>query len=185
MPNWCSNKLRLIAKTDEAKALLPSLVEGFQPSVEASESAFELICPTPEELLSRKAPEDDPFVAEENEAKYGASDWYNWRVKNWGTKWESSNEEVEEIPCGLIAAFETAWSPPIGIYAKLIAMGFDVYATYIECGTGYAGIWDNGEDQEFKTKLPDNDDPWNDTYIVLSSTFKGIPSEFWPHGLGG
>lgn len=50
--------------------------------------------------------------------KYGAKDWYDWRVKNWGTKWitptkiehiakwEADNVSMIELEC------ESAWGPP-------------------------------------------------------------------------
>ena len=42
--------------------------------------------------------------------KYGANNWYDWAVENWGTKWNAY--EVGEWDGGFIT-FQTAWSPPI------------------------------------------------------------------------
>ena len=40
--------------------------------------------------------------------------WYNWRVHNWGTKWDCYDLSIEddEMPNGFQAQFNTAWSPP-------------------------------------------------------------------------
>ena len=40
--------------------------------------------------------------------------WYNWRVHNWGTKWDCYSLEIDEcdMPHGFEVNFETAWSPP-------------------------------------------------------------------------
>ena len=40
--------------------------------------------------------------------------WYNWRVQNWGTKWDCYSLEIDDtdIPHGFEVTFETAWSPP-------------------------------------------------------------------------
>ena len=40
--------------------------------------------------------------------------WYNWRVQNWGTKWDAYSLEIDEcdMPHGFEVNFETAWSPP-------------------------------------------------------------------------
>ena len=40
--------------------------------------------------------------------------WYNWRVQNWGTKWDCYTLEIEDsdMPHGFEVTFETAWSPP-------------------------------------------------------------------------
>ena len=40
--------------------------------------------------------------------------WYNWRVQNWGTKWDCYSLEIDDtyMPHGFVVNFETAWSPP-------------------------------------------------------------------------
>ena len=40
--------------------------------------------------------------------------WYNWRVQNWGTKWDAYTMEIDDtdMPHGFEVQFETAWSPP-------------------------------------------------------------------------
>ena len=40
--------------------------------------------------------------------------WYNWRVQNWGTKWDAYDLSIEEddMPYGFQVTFNTAWSPP-------------------------------------------------------------------------
>ena len=40
--------------------------------------------------------------------------WYNWRVQNWGTKWDCYTLEMDDtdLPHGFEVTFETAWSPP-------------------------------------------------------------------------
>ena len=51
--------------------------------------------------------------------KYGCKDWYDWRVHNWGTKWEVDiNRDIEnedEFTC----VFESAWSPPTAWLEKV------------------------------------------------------------------
>ena len=188
MPNWTANKLRLIAKTEEARALLPKLVKGFEARVVYEECAFEVIDPIPKELLGNPAPLNDDAKAAAFMEKYGSKDWYDWRVKNWGTKWESDNDSVEEIENGLIAAFDTAWRPPISIYEKLQAKGFDVFATYIECGMMFAGIWRDGVDAELEVFVPvtDGDEfPFDDAQLVLRETFPGVDENLMPNHLGG
>lgn len=45
----------------------------------------------------------------DNARKYGAMNWYEWSVKNWGTKWNACNTVVN----GSEMTFDTAWSPAI------------------------------------------------------------------------
>lgn len=58
-----------------------------------------------------------------NIEQYGAASWYDWCVKNWGTKWNACeptldfDENNEDY-----LRFETAWSPPHPILEKLSEM---------------------------------------------------------------
>ena len=44
-------------------------------------------------------------------------DWYNWRIQNWGTKWNAYDQIKTEKPNELY--FLTAWSAPNKIYEAL------------------------------------------------------------------
>jgi len=56
-----------------------------------------------------------------NLEKYGAKNWYDWCVNNWGTKWNAYDTRVTDNSYDecLEVIFDTAWSPPIGVYEKL------------------------------------------------------------------
>jgi len=80
-------------------------------------------------------------------------DWYDWNIENWGTKWDigSDNGEVHGLNPTVVdneatMSFDSAWSPPIGLYEELDRLGFMVDASYFEPGIGYCGIWHDGED---------------------------------------
>ena len=47
--------------------------------------------------------------------------WYNWRVQNWGTKWDCYSLEIDDcdMPHGFEVNFETAWSPPEEIHSAI------------------------------------------------------------------
>ena len=52
--------------------------------------------------------------------KYGTDSWYEWNIANWGTKWNSGELEMtREDKNTLTARFDTAWSPPRPIFARL------------------------------------------------------------------
>lgn len=86
----------------------------------------------------------------ENEKLYGCKDWYDWCVKNWGTKWdageasiyEHSEEEAEIV-------FDTAWGPPIEwvkiVELKYPDLRFELH--YDEPGMGFKGVYSNGKDK--------------------------------------
>ena len=52
-----------------------------------------------------------------NVQRYGSKDWYDWRIKNWGTKWNASDSSFDE-ETGVIE-FDTAWSMPENIFRAL------------------------------------------------------------------
>ena len=52
-----------------------------------------------------------------NIIKYNAANWYEWSIKNWGTKWNSRALEVDLKEASL--KFETAWNPAIPIFIEI------------------------------------------------------------------
>lgn len=88
--------------------------------------------------------------------KYGACNWYDWRIYNWNTKWNAYDTYIESCGDGCVELyFYTAWSSPQPILMKLAEMfphlTFDYkYAdedmTY-NCGEGY------GEDGEMSFRF--------------------------------
>ena len=73
--------------------------------------------------------------------------WYDWRVENWGTKWEIYNATCDRMDANtLVLDFYTAWSPPCPIYDKLTDMGFEVNARYLDEGWMYIGEYNSDGD---------------------------------------
>lgn len=152
MPNWCSNTL-LLKHTDSE--MLNRAIKAFN-----NEKLFEEFFPCPEELLNH----DESSLSEERRQelldKYQASDWYYWRIANWGVKWDVGNaesvdtwEETAESGNKVYHAlmnFESAWGPPVTGYAKLETLGFEITARYYEPGMMFCGEFSNGDDQYFE-----------------------------------
>lgn len=67
----------------------------------------------------RKKMYDDGKTYVENLQNYGYSTWYDWCIENWGTKWNSYDNEAEGKDC---IKFSTAWSDPEPIIRKLAEM---------------------------------------------------------------
>jgi hypothetical protein len=55
-------------------------------------------------------------------------------------------DEVEIHDDTIEVSFDSAWAPPLGIYALLEEQGFQVEATYSEPGMAFVGRWINGLD---------------------------------------
>ena len=66
--------------------------------------------------------------------------WYDWRVKNWGTKWEIYDTSCERNGANeFCISFLSAWSPPDGIFQELVDRGFQIDARYLDEGWMYIG----------------------------------------------
>lgn len=153
MPNWCSNSATVSHKDPKQIA---RLVKAFQGN-----GLMQEFYPCPQDLLDTVAgalaitdPGYEAFLKQQadNKAKYGHTDWYDWKVANWGTKWDVSSKYPEQCrvsPCGksVELSFDSAWSPPIGFYEHLHdEFGFNIKAYYHEGGVNFCGRWHNGND---------------------------------------
>ncbi|ONU47735.1 hypothetical protein A8E62_31965 [Burkholderia cenocepacia] len=80
---------------------------------------------TPEEAAAEiieKFPEAKELAEQyhSNFQKFGATDWYEWRVKYWDTKWNSYDCYFKTDEHGIAITFSTAWSPCTPVMKKLI-----------------------------------------------------------------
>jgi hypothetical protein len=123
------------------------------------EGLLQEFIPVPEELrntVSGSMGEDKRAEHEaqqvSNLGKFGYTDWYSFCVNEWGTKWDigADGNPAQDIPGGLMLGFDSAWSPPIQAYEKLMDQGFRIRAMYYEGGMAFAGVWDNGSDDYYE-----------------------------------
>lgn len=152
MPNWCNNTLRL-SGSPKALADFESKYNSRQSFCSKEEPAIEPVkvglltafLPTPKELMDESAgpPSASSTSADYLVAKYGCRDWYEWRIKYWGTKWDvmGSGELFGHQSGTLFAAFESAWSPPIPGILAISKMFPDVQfdLCYEEPGCNFEG----------------------------------------------
>jgi hypothetical protein len=159
MPNWCNNVVEL-AHED------PAMLERARDALNRGEFLNEFI-PVPESLqiVAGRVGDDSDEAQKQLEADtarnielHGYGNWYDYCVNEWGTKWDVGGDGQGDIgPDGttFTASFDSAWSPPVQAYEKLLDLGFMVRAYYYEGGMGFAGIWDNGDD-DFYDDLGDS-----------------------------
>jgi hypothetical protein len=152
MPNWCNNVVE-IGHEDPAK--LKALVEAYNDGKFCS-----FAIPVPESLqitAGREGDDNDPkqialeAAQKSNIATHGYKDWYDFCVNKWGTKWDCGGDgdqiELEPGQDNTTLCFDSAWSPPMGVYEALMDQGFRVRAYYYESGMAFCGIFDeNGDD---------------------------------------
>lgn len=135
MPNYVKNNLRIKANGEKVLEILEMIKD------EDGNMTFEKIAPTPKELENEPSPQRDKDKAKKFEEKYGADDWYNWRCKNWGCKWDAGESGFYEQDGYSMVSFTTPWSPPEGFLEKLSKMfpKVEFEMQYAEEGIGYVG----------------------------------------------
>lgn len=65
----------------------------------------------------------------DNIAKYGAINWYDWAIDNWGTKWNSNH--FESFEDNKILTFETAWDPAIPVFLEMSRQNPDIKFAFL------------------------------------------------------
>jgi hypothetical protein len=91
-------------------------------------------------------------LREGNIKTYGHSSWYDFAISEWGCKWDISNGgddyKIKKVDNGYSVTlyFDTAWSPPINFYDKLVELEFEVDAMYYEPGVNFCGHYYDGND---------------------------------------
>jgi hypothetical protein len=142
MPNWCSNELTIVGKPKMLNKLLKQITTTqSEAGDEATPFDFDKVVPQPSNL---------------------GEGWYDWRVSNWGTKWNASDvmflndgdwSDSYDDTCWesgeLTIMFNTAWSPPIPILTQLSQDNPKVTIThkFTEEGMAFYGTYEysNGD----------------------------------------
>jgi len=153
MPNWCDNVVVIKHKNKE-------VLNRVEKAFEEGNLCQEFI-PVPKELINARAP-NYSNNAQVLKNKYGYSDWYDFCINEWGTKWDVDEGSCVKGDGTLTLNFVSAWSPPTGLYKKLLDEGYDVKAYYFEPGVMFAGMFSADGDEYYeihsieqaKTDLP-------------------------------
>jgi len=123
MPNWCSN---IVEVTHADRRKIVELRRAYRKG-----EMCNYIYPVPQELkdtVSGYLGDSDEQAKLEaqtraNVEKYGYGNWYDFCTNEWSTKWDvgSRGSDTQTSDNSLSLRFDSAWSPPIGIYEKMIA----------------------------------------------------------------
>jgi len=146
MPNWCNNNISISGPVETIRQLWEDAnLEG-----EAG-GLLNAMVPMPEELRETTKGSGDELQIEKYD---GFTNWYDWSVARWGTKWDVSTEGLEFTDNGDGTAmiegwFESAWAPPIEAYNRFLddMDNCSLEASYHEPGMDFAGFYTNGEDE--------------------------------------
>jgi len=142
MPNWCNNTIRLTGPKEKIKSIFDKAKE--------SNEFLQQLHPMPKELEGTTSPA--PTDGEPQPLVDGHDNWYDWRVENWGTKWDVDMDGLELVENDDSATiqgwFDSAWAPPTGAYGYFLANNEDcsIHSYFYEGGMDFAGEWDDGSD---------------------------------------
>ena len=141
MPNYCQNEVTFTHPDIEKLNELYFQFERVGENADDEDGQpFQYLYPTHPELLANGG-------------------WYEWRIQNWGTKWDVTSARVIEFDPEaktLTVMFNTAWSPPTALYQYLHEQtDWRVDAVYFEAGMGFYG-WFNEDGAEHHRSMPDH-----------------------------
>jgi hypothetical protein len=126
MPNHNNNQLKLASGENILDVLNPYLIHKGEFDYTFD---FQKIIPMDEELLEGEG-------------------WYDWRVANWGTKWEGYDGRFNEDQS--VFSFDTAWSPPLPIIKKLAELTGETFILqYMELGMFFCGQYTASPEEDY------------------------------------
>jgi hypothetical protein len=164
MPNWVYNGLTVEGNPESVKKMMEQLNQPFtmiHDSWDVSTNTYmkkntlyssplfafwNIIKPTDLEAYHKQpAPATLPI-------DFSGDDWYNWNVRNWGTKWDVAVSSTDTHPDTTMMEtangdnhvvyynFETAWSRPMPALINLSSQYPDLLFTLVyEEETGWGG----------------------------------------------
>jgi len=172
MPNWCNNTISITGPKDKITNLFEE--------AKKENGLLQAMVPMPKELEGTTSPA--PQEGEPQPLVDGFDNWYDWRVANWGTKWDVDIEglELSEDGTTISGWFDSAWSPPIEAYSTFLNENEDcsIDAYYEEGGMDFAGHWYDGVDDfcdgisDYARKVIKTGDSGSDLYDHLDEYFE-------------
>jgi len=145
MPNWCSNEVQFDGSEEDIAKFKE---ECFTDRKGVAVLDFSKVLPEPDYDKPKKDGTHNNGV--QTELHSVMPDWWNWRNENWGTKWNLVPDHdgdltayitVEDGEDFIMLEFDTAWSPPSGIYEAIVDKYPDLSVNwfYREDGVQMAG----------------------------------------------
>ena len=155
MPNWVFNRVAISGERAEMDKFVQQA--GKTPTIWSKEAGHDeddkspklsfanFIAPPQEAIDSGEYHGTHGFVGGEEVGRTD-NNWYEFNTREWGTKWDAGDVQIDDFENEVIFRFETAWSPPEPVFQKMTemfpALTFDVWweeeqgfgATYIGSG---------------------------------------------------
>ena len=118
MANLCCNYITIQGNPEILDIIAQDYI-GYDKEKDSVEFNFGIMSPIPDDI------QDD----------------YQWRIENWGNKWDGSDCWIDICDDQIYLSVETDWIPCDKWTYKLIELcpGVDIYHEYYEPGEGYIG----------------------------------------------
>ena len=141
MPNHITNKIEFYGDQSNIDKVL-ELIRGEKECID-----FNKIIPMPDYIFRGD-------LGPKERELYGASNWYDWSVANWGTKWNAYYSNIDKANNTM--EFDTAWSCPLPVLDALAKLCY-------EHKVWFTGKWadeDSGYNVGVFESDCDNDEYW-------------------------
>ena len=134
MPNWCHNRVEIYSDNEKDLKQIRSIFESQRPLHQIIPEPDWLNTPAEIDIkdgvgnpIAEKGelptpPEPDERLGTSIFKSTGRADerWYDWRIKNWGIKWDIDEINTDDDSENFISySFETPWGPPEHICSAL------------------------------------------------------------------
>lgn len=145
MPNWVSNTLAISGEPAQIDALLAQVSKPHptkaQKLVDGQFVIVDVISESPFSFWNIVSPDDVDWY-------FKNSNWYDWNVDNWGTKWDAVQPTVERDSEDRVhIRFDTAWGQPVEAIESLAKQYPSLkFSLEYEEEQGWGGeiVWKNG-----------------------------------------
>lgn len=146
MPNHVTTQIKFIGYQVDINKIL-KIIAGEDTCID-----FNKIIPMPDGIFMGD-------LGPEERKLYGNNNWYDWRRRNWGTKWNAYDTlyDADEN----ILTFDTAWSCPLPILEELadicanINVSFEGQWADEDCGCN-VGVFESDEYGDLHYKYVEN-----------------------------
>lgn len=142
MPNWVTNRIVFHGDQENIDRVL-QYIKG-----NGSKIDFNKIIPMPDNIYRGD-------LGKRERELYGSNNWYDWRIANWGTKWNAYWSSINNENSTIILWFDTAWSCPLEVLDRLAEIcienkvGFEGEWADEDCGTNIGEFWTVDECEPF------------------------------------
>jgi hypothetical protein len=137
MPNWCENRIKISGSTEKINKLW---------EVVNSNGLLNTLRPQPDNLFLENLNSEKRLELDED----GVPNWYDWRIENWGTKWEVDAQDLCVVDNGdgtsyIWGDFVSAWSPPVEAYIAFnkTTKDYEAEGWYFEFGCDFCGLYNS------------------------------------------